>query len=45
MWPDHAPFRDVFSSLGYDLLVATINLPTKLEVSISDDYEDMKRDS
>jgi len=27
------------------LALATINLPTKLKVSISADYEDMKKDS
>jgi len=28
--------------MGYDLLVAAINVPIKFELSISTDYEDMK---
>ena len=39
----HVPFRDVFIILGLEL--ATVNLPTKLEVFISTHYEDMTGDS
>jgi len=39
----HVPFRDVFIIIGLEL--ATVNLPTKLEVFISTHYEDMKGDS
>jgi len=38
----HVLFRDVFIILELEL--ATVNLPTKLEVFISTNYEDMKGD-
>jgi len=43
MGHNHAPFQGWFAIHG--LALATVNLPTKFEVSISTHYEDMKDDT